>query len=247
MSKRWTEEETEFLKNKYTEGVKACAEVLGRTEIAISRKATKLGIKFTRIDLWSDKELEFLKKWYSVKGPQYCCNNLKNRSKTSVHLKANRLGLAFKCKTNTKLTDYEYKVKLENTEYKSLEPYVTSGVPIMHEHSCGFKWLVRPNDLSKLKGCPGCSIGGSGFNPTKPAHFYWVKFEDLDGLEKIGISNNINRRFKEFGYKPSTIKKVYFEAGYQAIELENYYKQLLKPYMLNTNLLDSGNTETFKL
>ena len=145
----------------------------------------------------------------------------------------------------TKLKTHEKYQTQVPKDYIVLEQYKNDSIKIRHKHlTCGNEWFISPNHILRGRGCPKCAI--SGFDATKPAYFYWIKFENLNNLEKIGITNNINNRMKQFGYAPTIIKSVYFNIGQQAKDLEEYYLKLLKPYLTNTGKLKSGNTETFR-
>jgi glutaredoxin len=55
--------------------------------------------------------------------------------------------------------------KKDNITYKSelpkdieaLEPYINDNTSILHQHTCGYKWAVKPTNILQGKGCPKCS------------------------------------------------------------------------------------------
>ena len=66
---------------------------------------------------------------------------------------------------------------------------------------CGYHWMARPAHLLKGGGCPACA--GYGFQPDKPASFYYLKIRNPFGLPlyKIGVTNfDIERRFRKDDY-----------------------------------------------
>ena len=65
-------------------------------------------------------------------------------------------------------------------------------------------------------------------------------------IYKIGVTNNIQKRLKTFGYKPEVILILNFKTGKEAKELESIWLKNILPYKINTGLLRSGNTETFE-
>ena len=120
--------------------------------------------------------------------------------------------------------------------YKVLEPYATNKVKILHKHSaCGHEWLVRPHSILDGHGCPECA----GKNANK---VYLMFFPELD-LYKIGISNNPEKRAKQFGYKADIFWVEEHSTHEEAKARETYL--LSKVTLVNTGLLTSGNTETF--
>jgi hypothetical protein len=242
MAKRWTEEDEDFLREYYPiEGAKACAEVLDRTEGAIRHKAEKLNIKFIRKDLWSDEEVKVLIKHYSIEGLKYCVNILGKSSSSVIH-KANRLKLYTKCAGNIFKTTEKYKEELKNTEFEVLEEYKGSHKKILHKHKiCGYIWAAEPSNILQGYGCPNCA--NYGFQPNKPAQLYFIYFKELN-LYKIGITNNFDRRKKEFGYISEIIQIKDFKLGSEAYILEQKILKELKPFLVNTGKLKSGNTET---
>lgn len=126
-----------------------------------------------------------------------------------------------------------------NHDYQVLEPYVNDRTKILHKHVvCGYEWLVRPNDIISRPGCPKCANKNSRF-------VYYIYFPELD-LYKIGITNNINVRITSFGYKAVLLFAQEYQSGSKAYDIEQELLNQLKPLLINTGLLKSGNTETFR-
>lgn len=192
---------------------------------------------------WSDREVEFLKENYPSKGRAFCANKL-NKSESSIRSKASKLGLKRNQKTckkflEGKLAYYEF---ISTSEYKNLENYKSSSEPILHQHSCGHKWKVSPNNLRKLVGCPACSTTGK--KDLGLSYLYFVYFPSL-GLYKFGVTNNWNKRKYNFGCKPELISLEVFSSGVKAYEEESKLKGLLTDYLHDSGELKNGNTETF--
>ena len=133
----------------------------------------------------------------------------------------------------------QYKKELLSTEYEALEPYINDRTKILHKHTiCGFKWNVRPNDILNGHGCSSCANINSKF-------IYYIYFPKLD-LYKIGVTNNIDVRIRSFGHKANLLFAQEYETGSQAYNVEQKILKWLAPKLVNTGLLKSGNTETFK-
>ena len=114
----------------------------------------------------------------------------------------------------------------------------------MHKHSCGYKWLIRPNDILQGYSCPICAE--SGFNENIPATLYLIKFINIPNLYKVGISNDYITRLNRLQQPSTIIILKHFDTGLEAKAEEVIWLHNLKNYMYNTGLLKSGNTETFK-
>ena len=91
-------------------------------------------------------------------------------------------------------------------------------------------------------GCPMCN---SSFNSSLPGYTYLVYFPEYD-LYKFGISNNYLTRFKHFGSKPKIVFIRKFKLGLKARELERQWSKNVDHLKINTGVLTSGNTETFR-
>jgi len=148
-----------------------------------------------------------------------------------------------KCMGNIKKTTTEYVNQLPS-DIILLEPYINSGNKILHKHSCGYEWKISPNNILSGNSCPKCA--DYGFKPDISAVTYCIYFKELD-LYKVGISNKYKERMKTFGYKPEIIFMREFRLGSEAKELEIKWLQNIKDYKINTGLLMSGNTETFRI
>lgn len=107
--KRWTKEEIEILKKHYSTSTpdELLKLLPGRNIKAIKTKANKLGLSKTdetrslirtminkeRI-IWTDEEIEILKKYYPKYGPVWIQKHLlPHRGVQSIQVKANSLGL----------------------------------------------------------------------------------------------------------------------------------------------------------
>jgi hypothetical protein len=221
LGNRWLKEEEQFLVDNYTDkGVKYCAKKLNRSIGAVTTKASKLNLtKF--IESWSESEVLFLVNNYSNNGPSYCAEKL-NKKYESIKSKAGKLGL-----TKSKLDWAKDEIQFLINNYADKGPIY-----------CAEK-LNRTYDAVTRK----ASYLGLQANTihSNSNILYAVYFPDLF-LYKVGITNNIDRRVKEFG-QPCVILKTQECEPTEAAELE---RKLLKSVtLINTGALNSGNTETF--
>ena len=116
-------------------------------------------------------------------------------------------------------------------------------------------WPARIADRTSLveSGCPDCS--NTGFNLTKPAHFY-VLSATLKGVQIIqfGISNNIKIRLVDHsrsGFINIPIKLISFTEGAKARGIELSLLNLMKEYHIvscnKRGIKFNGSTEAFCL
>lgn len=193
---------------------------------------------------WSEEEINFLKENYPNKGQIYCSKSL-NRTERAVRDKARKLGISSnnsRLAKSESLKNGEYSKSLLNTNYTSLEPYVTGKTKILHRHNiCGYEWKVTPDDIKVLKKCPQCSLIRDLAGKT---YLYFIYFEALN-LYKIGITNSWSKRKNEFGEKAQLLNLEEFPTRKDAKLQETVLLDKLSMYMHNSGLLNNGNTETF--
>lgn len=216
---RWTKEEEQFLRDNYGEhGPAYCAEKLGRTYNSVQQRARKLNLKAG----WSEQEEQFLTNNYAEHGPTYCAKQL-NRTYASVNIKASKLNLT-KAKFNSTWSKEETQFLTNN--------YANNG-PTYCAEKLGrtYKSVERKSTELKLR----------SNHRYKSNIVYVVYFPDLF-LYKVGITNNVECRIKQFG-QPCVILKTQECEPTEAAELE---RKLLKSVaLINTGALNNGNTETF--
>ena len=245
MRKMWTDEEVDFLKEWYpVEGVKACAEVLDRTEKSVRIKASRLKIKVINGKGTKTHEQYCTEVNDDIKVlGQYINSRTKILHKhlvcghewEALPYNLSRGGGCPKC--STRLKSHEEYVLQVPEGYEVIETYIKDGVKILHRHkTCGHEWLINPSNLLHGYGCPACQYKNA-------KQLYFIYFKDLD-LYKVGVTNNYKRRLKQFGYTPKLISLKEYKTPKEAYEEEQYL--LSKLPLVNTGLLNSGNTETFR-
>lgn len=140
------------------------------------------------------------------------------------------------CSPNSKKPKEFY----ETDDHKMMGPFLTIDTPTVYKHTiCGFEWETTPHNIQQTTSCPNCAFSMCRF-------LYYAYFSDFD-LYKVGITNNIERRLNEVADKWELIFGFEFRTGYEAYLAEQRILKEMKPFMLNTGALRSGNTETFRL
>ena len=215
---KWTEEELEFLNKYYLDkGPEYCVKNLNRTYNAILLKASNL--KLIRTARWTKEEIEFLVDNY-INGPEYCAEKL-NKTVKAVYKKAYDLKLT---KSIVRWSEQDVQFLIDNYPNKGLgycaEKLGRNGISIQDK---AIELKLRSNHRYKSN------------------IVYVVYFPDLF-LYKVGITNNVECRIKQFG-QPCVILKAQKCEPTEAAELE---RDLLKSVtLINTGALNNGNTETF--
>jgi hypothetical protein len=101
--------------------------------------------------MWTLDDTQFLIDNYPTLGANKCSDIL-GKTKGSVRNKASRLDL----KSNLKRScDYESWALF--SDFELLEKFTVTSELLLHKHKiCGYEWKVRPNNIRKGQGCPGC-------------------------------------------------------------------------------------------
>lgn len=155
------------------------------------------------------------------------------------------------CSLKKKKTHEEYLAELsrKNIHYIPTQPYINAKTKILHKcpEESHPEWYTRPNDILSGYGCPTCSK--PGFDPSKSAKLYFFSFEhDEITYYKVGITNRSTqeRHSKDWKrLKAQLLWELDFEVGYHARKLEKQIISDNNMYLINTEALTSGNTETF--
>ena len=236
MKRRWTKEEEQFLRDNADKGGRYIADELNRPVTGVQSKACNLGIKLGNRLAWGPEEISLLKKLYPMLGVE--CYKAIGRSKKSVSIQASRLNIKSSLGSGRIKEHNLYAEQIKHKNIIALESYRGTRTAIKHKHlDCGLEWTTRPDYiLNANSSCPKCYHSYSD-------HLYIVFFEELD-LYKIGITNNVSKRLKRYNKIPTLIYSVNLNNYDTARATERYL--LSKVVLLNTGLLNAGNTETFK-
>ena len=250
--KRWTKGEEEFLKicieTKWTHN--EIANELNRTISSIEHKAFKLNIYSKK--LWTEDEIEFLKIMIDQQWLYKDIANELDRSRDSIEQKCNRLNISNDFKNTLKTTEkYKEELKIKCPTMICLEEYKGKHISLNHKCLiCGIVYKCYPSTKLQGHGCKYCMYNSTGGFPIhKEGILYLVYIPKFD-LYKFGItSRTVQKRMRDNKLKISDytlILQLNFVKGIDAVELEAYWKANLKGYLLNTGLLKTGNTETFR-
>lgn len=193
---------------------------------------------------WKQEEINYILENYAEIGAIGCAKTV-NRTPKAITSYVYRHKLPVKAKidpNNLKVEEAKkrHKEKVESLGFVLLEKYKGSQEKILHQHDCGYKWFVSPNNFHKVNGCPQCreTIDNA------ITYVYECYFPELN-LFKIGITNSWNARKNEFGEKVELINLWAMVDRTNAQSLERYLLNQNKNNLMNTGMLKSGNTETF--
>lgn len=183
-----------------------------------------------------------------------------NKSYGSITQKAFRMGIKNnRIQAKEKWTHERYveELKLKNSSLIPIETYKGSKVRILHKCLiCNNEYKSSPKDRLDLRnhGCKFCNRGGNSYGigvpKNSPAITYLVYISEYD-LYKIGVtSKTIKERMNDNKLSESKYEVIlerYFKYGSDAMQLEKEWLSSIEEYKINTGLLKTGNTETFKL
>ena len=200
---------------------------------------------------WTKDEEELLKAFIDNGWLYQDIANELCRSIQSIKHKASRLPEVTR---NIKTTlQYIEKLKIKCPTMVCLGEYVNSTTKILHKCIlCNIEYKSIPN--SKLRGmaCKYCGTNnnGGGVPTNKQGITYLVYIPKYD-LYKIGVTSKlVKERMMYNNIKPRDYELIIehiFDSGNTAMELEKNWKENLKEYLVNTGILKSGNTETFRI
>ena len=173
-----------------------------------------------------------------------------NRSYYSVEHRVRRL-LTSNGKATKTTKQYIKELKIKCPSMICLGTYINNKTPILHKClKCNKEYNTRPNDKLSGWACKYCGTdnNGGGIPPNKSGITYLVYIPKYD-LFKFGItSKSVKERMRDNRLSEYVlILERKFELGINAMNLEKLWKENLKEYLVNTGLLKSGNTETFRI
>lgn len=212
--------------------------LLNRSEGAVQAKATDLNLNFTSINTWSSRETNILKtNNHSV---QYLINKL-NRSEYSIrsklaelkiyikghYWKESEITLLYKLALE-KYTAQEIGVRLKRTKSSIKNKTYELGIKLYGKPLGGYSYL----SINKLNELPKLTL-------------YIVELNN--SFQKIGITKDIRRRFKEF--KPFNVTQELVTMEFNpcdAIIAEKYLHEFYKDYKYIPKYKFGGHSECFK-
>lgn len=177
---------------------------------------------------WDKDDEDFLIENYETFGAQYCAEIL-NRTVKAIRKKARKCDLSIVYWTEEELKFLKEHYSNNGGEYckKALNKSLSS---IYHK-------AEKLNLYSNIKGT------GSLTTPCS-LYIFWVPSEQL---YKVGISSSPNRRVKELGVPAEILFCAEIITRVKAKSLESQVLEKVVDYRENTEVLKSGNSETFRL
>lgn len=207
----------------------------------ISQKGSKIGTKHTnkysRINSWTTEDDNILSDLIAKKCTAIYIANELGRTENAIRARATKLGLKF---LGLILSNTEFLNNIKNKSIIVLDKYINYRTKLSCKcKNCGYIWKATPQTIIHRGKCPLCS------DIKKLAtYLYLIYFPKID-LYKIGISNNINKRFDSFGFDSKIIILELHNTRHKAYLKEQVWLANIKDLKVNTGLLNSGNTETF--
>jgi len=250
--KRWTEKDIAILKEELELGtrVKDIASILNRTILSIRSKVYTLGLK-SKSNKWTKEDIEVLKEELELGTMHKDIGFILGRTTEATRQKAFDLKLKSKnIGSKPKSTEeYDAELKIKNPTTVRVDDYINSREKILHRCLiCGTEYLCKPE--SKLQGFGHCGRkynNGTTIPSNKPGITYLVYLLN-EKLYKVGItSKTVKERIKDLGIKDyEIILERYFDNGDDVMALEKEWLKNVDHLKINTGLLKSGNTETFR-
>ena len=256
----WQEDEIEllraFIETGYTH--KEIANELDRTLNSVRLKASKLKFKSKNSVL---KTHEQYVKELSIKNPTIIVleeykggnTNILHQClicyKDSMCTPSHKLeGIACKfCAGKLLKTHEQYVLDLAKkcSTMIVLEQYINTYTAILHKCLiCGEESICKPRDKLSGKACVYCK--NKGFNWVSPATTYLIDFYTINVIKPGVTRKTIKQRYKEEPLPYEIILEHHFDTGREALDLEELWLENTKHLQINTGLLRSGNTETFR-
>jgi hypothetical protein len=198
---------------------------------------------------WTKDEEDFLKA---------CCErgwfykdvaNELNRGLDSIKCKAYQLSITTGNKCKKKTTEqYKKELKEKCPTIICLEEYLGHTIHILHKClKCDVEYNSTPSDKLAGHGCKNCGLGGD--IPLNEKGIIYLVYIPKYDLYKIGITaKTTQERMRDNRIsKYELVLEHTFSKGIDAMKLEKVWKENLKEYLVNTGVLRSGNTETFRI
>jgi hypothetical protein len=153
---------------------------------------------------------------------------------------------------NKSTEQYKSELRKINPLLVVLEEYINNKTPILHKClGCGTVKKSYPKDKLRGDGCNICSHKNNRGNLLNKSSIVYIIYIPKYTLYKIGCTNKTTEeRMKDLGLGMRSYEIIlerHFETGNEAMKLEKEWLANIEQYKINTGLLKTGNTETFKL
>lgn len=201
---------------------------------------------------WTKDEEEFVRVCCKGGWTHREIGNELDRSYRSIKQKAMHLKVSNDKFTKIKShSQYVQELKEQCPTLRCLEEYKGTKIKIKHEClKCGSIYKSNPRDKLRGFACKYCgNDNNSGGIPLNKQGITYLVYIPKYDLYKIGItSKSTKERMSDNNiYTYDLILEHTFVTGVDAISLESQWKDNLKAYLINTGLLSTGNTETFRI
>lgn len=162
---------------------------------------------------WTASEILILTNEYVKHG---CTAELKamlpGRSSIGISIKARKLGLKILDNPRRRISNEEYLIKLEKTNFISLEEYAGSTTPILHKcKRCNLEWNTRPQHaLTVGANCPNCDIS--------------IRKNSIEKVDSVLQTAGI-LRIGEYTGSLDSIKVKHLACGHEWLTVYSYIQQ----------------------
>jgi hypothetical protein len=196
---------------------------------------------------WKEDEIELLETFLEAGYTHAEIARELDRTQQSVSHKSSRLGIKTPIKLRKTHDEYVAELAIKCPTMKVLETYMGDNKKILHECLiCEAQYKCIPSDKLQGHACKFCNPIYK-INNDIPGITYLVYFSDID-IYKIGVTSKTTRERNSYqNLKYEVILEHHFDTGREALDLERQWLVNVSQYKINTHLLTSGNTETFRL
>jgi len=152
------------------------------------------------------------------------------------------------CAGNSPLSEKIVNQRLNGRGIRLVGDYINNITKTLFQCPEGHEWKATPSSVMSGAGCPSCAK--HGFDPSKPAILYYIKFDiDSGPLWKIGITNRtVEDRFMLEKIRFRILKQWQYDDGSEALDREREILSMFEHHRYNgPQVLRDGNSELFNI
>lgn len=182
----WTQDEDSIIEKYYQSKEKTIDEIailINRKKRSIQERIKKLSLHIRPCKTWTEEEVQFLIKYYPIKGAEYCASFL-GRSRDSVWQKANHLSIEYINKVDSMKTYKEDIIKDYNSGMKLKD--------ICLKYNCTEFTMLELLEKNKIKKL------GLKNKHIKSKAVHWKGYKDITGTYWGGLIKSAKDRNIEF-------------------------------------------------
>jgi hypothetical protein len=133
------------------------------------------------------------------------------------------------------------KMHTDERDIEMIDEYIDAKTRVTFQCSFSHRWITTPANVLNGTGCPSCAT--HGFDISKPAHSYILRFDDFI---KYGITNNLKTRLAQHRRAGNftLIESRQYDTGREALDWELNIKRTHGGNYASRDQLPSGFTET---